>query len=388
MTSALAGLTVVEIGGSETLYAGKLFADQGADVVLVEPSGGHPSRRRQPLVGTQDAEAQDDVASAAFTYLNGAKRCVELPENDAAARAALQQLIGSADVVLGGGSPARLIGLGVDPDRLSADRLVVTVTPFGWTGPWRDLAADELVLNAMGGMMSLGGYWDGRPLQPPAGLAYASAGLFAAVGAMTHLLDAEVRPGHVDVSVQESVVMGLENAAQFWDLEHTVRGRSGAKDTQVGRGVYACGDGYVYLMLGLSAGSAFWARFLNWLDDWQVEGREALAGECWSERGFIESDAAKRLFRDVVETMLRQHTRRELTEAARRYAVPVAPVNRLEDVFADEQLEARGYFVDVPRSDWRHGPGRAPTAPYRLSRTAASTRYAPQDRQPSTGGSR
>ncbi|GAA2000587.1 CaiB/BaiF CoA-transferase family protein [Microbacterium ulmi] len=364
---ALAGLTVVEVGGSQTLYAGKLLADQGADVVLVEPSDGHDSRRRKPVVLADDGEA----VSASFAYLNSAKRLLRLPDDDATAAERLRAAMATADIVLAGGSPRELERLGIVPEAL-ADTLLVTVTPFGWTGPWRDLHADELVLNALGGMTALGGYADGRPLQPPAGLAYNAAGLFAAVATAARLVRGAPVVGHVDVSIHEVVVMGLENAAQFWDLERKVRVRTGGVDSQVGRGVYACADGYVYIMLGLSAGSAFWGRFVAWMREEGVAGLELLEGARWAERSFIESDEAKATFRAVVEPYLRAHTKVDLYEAAIERSIPLAPVNDMADVLRELQLLARDFFIPAEGS----ARGRAPGAPYQLSATPARPRLA------------
>lgn len=377
MTGAFSRVRVVEIGGLETLYAGKLLADQGADVILVEPEGGHPSRRLPPYA----PDALDDLASIPFAYFNGNKKSVCVPLRGPGGGSMLDRIISQADVVLAGGRPVDLTQIGVSPQRVAriAPRAVLaTVTPFGWTGPWADLHADDLVAQALGGLMSLGGYADGRPLRPPAGQAYIGAGIFAAIGIAAALLNEPDEPQHVDVSVQETVVLALENAAQFYDLEGRIRARHGGTELQVGRGVYPCADGYVYLMLGLHAGDRFWMKFLGWLDEEGAQDREVLAGEQWRSRDYAESEEAKAIFRRVFGGFCSTRTKAELYKSCCRLGIPLAPVNNMADVPRDAQIAARHFFVVIPPSAWPHGPALAPGAPYRMTATPWVGAYAPE----------
>lgn len=172
--------------------------------------------------------------------------------------------------------------------------------------------------------------------------------------------------------------MGLENAAQFYDLERRVRGRHGGTELQVGRGVYPCKDGYVYLMLGLHAGSKFWVKFLDWLEDERATGREPLSGERWTERAFAESAEGKQIFNQVFGEFCSTRTKRELYAAARQRQIPLAPVNDMADVIADEQIQFRQFLVPVAEQQWSHGPALAPGPPYRMSVTPWAGGYAPR----------
>lgn len=377
-TGAFADLRVIEVGGLEGLYAGKLLADQGAEVILVEPPDGHASRWLPPYA----PDVIDETASVPFAYYNGNKRSVCLPLDTPDGRDSLAGLTTGADVVLAAGRPVDLRALGIEPGVLTREsgRLVVaTVTPFGWEGPRADWVADDLVLQALGGMMNLGGYHDGRPLRPPELQSGISAGVFAAAGIAAAVLcrDTAGHGQHVDVSVQESVVMGLENSIQFYDMEDRVRTRHGGARVQVGRGVFESADGYVYLMLGMHAGSRFWPLFLRWLETEQVAGREALSGGHWSRREYIESEEAKAVFNDVFTSFTRTRTKQELYRSAQAHGVPLAPVNTIADVRLDRHLTARGFFVPVARAQWGHGPAEAPGAPYRMTGTPWQGRYAP-----------
>src|SRR5690606_31216975 len=151
-----------------------------------------------------------------------------------------------------------------------------SITPFGQTGPYTSFVADDLTLLALGGMLYLGGYADGIPVSAYGQQAYMAASVFAAVATRGALLTAEEtgEGEHVDVSAQECVVMAMENAIQFFELEGTVRKRYGGQQRQAGSGVFPCKDGYFVLLAGGIAANRFWKRFLGWMADESVEGSQ------------------------------------------------------------------------------------------------------------------
>lgn len=372
---ALTGTTVLEIGGSQTLYAGKLLADQGADVLLVEPLEGHESRRIPPFA----PDASGDVTSISFAYFNGNKRSAALPLMEPPGLGAFPRLIDGADVILAGGRPSDITRLGITPTSLPERTVVTTITPFGWTGPYAEWLADDLTLSALGGLLNMGGYHDGRPLKVPGLQSYVAAGIFGAIGTVAALIEKETTGAgqHVDVSVHESVTMALENAAQFYDFEGTVRRRHGGSQVQAARGAYRCRDGYVYLMAGVRAEAKFWRKLLQWLDEESVPGRGVLSGEKWLQRDYVESEEAKELFHEVFSAFCAEKTQTELYTGARSRAIPLAPINDLTAVLDSEQLAAREFLRRVPREDWPHGPVTAPGAPYRMSATPWDGSYSP-----------
>lgn len=375
---AFEGVRVIEVGGNETLYAGKLFADQGAEVVLLESSGGHVSRRTSPMV-----ETSEGPQSAHFLYHNGNKRSVVLPEDGPNRQAALAQLISSADVILAGGRPSEITALGFSPAQVHAinpTTIVTTVTPYGWDGPSAELLASDLTLQAMGGLMNMGGYVDGRPLRPPANQSSLAAGVFAATATAAAMLarDGRERGEIVDVSIQEAIVMALENSAQFFDLEGTVRTRHGGTQVQVGRGIYPCADGFIYLMAGVRAEAKFWVALLDWFELDGTEGREALVGDKWLQRDFVETVEAREVFNAVFERFCAPRTKRELYDGARERGIPMAPVNDLADVLAYDQLAARGFWQPVEGTQRTDGSCPvAPGRPYVMARTPWRGRYGP-----------
>jgi benzylsuccinate CoA-transferase BbsE subunit len=380
MTAALAGIRVIDRSGPEGNYCGKLFAELGADVILVEPPGGTALRGEPPFVAGYD---DDPEASLRFLAYNTSKRSVALDLGQAAGQEVLRDLAGTADLLIETDPPGWAAARGVGYTDLARNqRLVVTsITPFGQDGPYSGYPADDLTCLAFGGLLSLGGYADGPPVQTAGWQAYAAASVFAAVASMLALLQAEAsgQGQQVDVSVQECVVMGLETAIQAYDLEGRVRGRTGGITRRAGQGIFPCRDGHVFL-LASGLGEQFWVGLLDWLDDEGAAGLEALRGDAWTQPSYLETDEAKDSFLAVFGTFCQQRAKAELYRQAQKWRVPLCPVNTPSDVVCSAQLAARQFFVEHPLP--HGGTALMPGAPYRLSQTPwRMTRPAPRLRQ-------
>jgi benzylsuccinate CoA-transferase BbsE subunit len=364
---ALEGIRVLEIGGELSNYCGKLFAELGADVVLIEPPGGSDLRFQPPY-----ADDREDVeGSLQFFYRNTSKRSAAIDIETPSGADVVRRLAATADMVLEDRPPGYLATLGLGPDRLIEEHssLVVTsITPFGQEGPYARFAHADIVCMAFGGMLWMGGYEDGPPVRAVGDQAYMAGSLFGAVAAMIALTHAEIRGEgqHVDVSVQEAVAMGLENAAQYYDLEGHIRRRFGGTQREAGFGVFPCADGHVFLLASGIGGNRFWGHMVNWLLHEGARGAEVLEGEGWGESDFMASDQAKAVFWDVFTAFAAERTKKDLYHESQKWRVPLGPVNKPSDVLASAQLADRGYFVDVEAF------GRTisvPGAPYKLSAT-------------------
>ena len=378
MSGPLEGLRVLDLAGPFGNYAGKLFADLGADLILVEPPGGAPTRFREPFAeGVQPPEA-----SFLFAYENTSKRSLTLDLEQPSDRDAFFELASGADLVLESFGPGGMERLGLDGRKLrerNAALVLHRLSAFGQTGPFAEYRAVDLTLMALGGMLYLAGYPGEPPVVAAGEQALACGNLFGAVAAMLAVTQAEVtgEGEDVDTSIQESVVMGMENAVQFYELEGTVRQRYAGDQRQAGAGIFACADGSVYLLAGGVAANKFWLNTLDWL---RAEGVDAsaLEGDEWLDIAFLRRQASKDTFRRVFEGFARAHTKADLYIRAQNARVPLCPVNAPADVRRNRQLNHRGYFAAVPDGM----PGRdltMPGAPYRLTATPwAITRRPPR----------
>lgn len=367
--AALDGVKVLDLSGVLGNYCGKMFADLGADVILVEPPEGSASRRDGPFVG----DAPQMEASLSFAYANTSKRGVTANLDHPEGQRLVRALAASADLVIESDRPGAMAARGLDHRALAADRpgLVYTsVTPFGQTGPYAGYDADDLTALALGGMLYLGGYKDDMPVAAYGQQAYAAGNLFAAVASLAAVLAAEAggQGDWIDVSVQESVVLALENAVQFYELEGVVRRRYGGDQRQAGAGVFPCKDGYVILLAGGIAANRFWTRTLRWFEDENVAGVDELKHPDWLVPKFLATPEAKSTFSRIFHSFAAERTKAELFDAGRRRQIPLAPVASPAEILASRQLRHRGFFTEV----WNERAGRPilmPGAPYQLAAT-------------------
>jgi len=378
--AALAGLKVLDLSDRYSHYCGKLFADMGADVILVEkPRDGCALRVEPPFIN----DRQDREYGIPYVYFNTSKRGITLDLIHAEGRELFKALVRDCDLLIEDGAPGTLEALGLSPTALAAIRpgLVVTsITPFGQTGPYANYAADDLTLLAMGGFLHMMGYPDAAPTQAHGNQAYAIGNMFAAVGSMMAVLGAQTS-GHgqrVDISIQECVTMALENAAQFYDLEKRVRTRFAGSQRQAGTGIFECADGSVYIFAGGMAAIRFWGNLVQWMKDERVPSYEALDGGEWSDMKFLNSEQAKDMFAEMFSVVAKDKTKEALYREAQRRRVPLCPVSTVADVAANRQLEYRGFFTRVPHT----AAGRElvmPGAPFLMSATPSTVaRSAPR----------
>ena len=342
---------VLDLTDERGQFAGKLLGDLGADVVKVEPPEGDPVRRRGPFV--------DDVPgperSLRWLAWNVNKRSVVIDLSDAAGRERFLQLAGTADVVLESFDPGRMEELGLGYEALSAVNpglILVSISPFGQSGPYRDYRATEIVLWAMSGNMSIAG----EASAPPAQISddyqsFLHAGGDAVIGALIALTQRQRtgRGQHVDLSIQEATSRGLYQITGSWDM--TGRNLDRSERPTVGGAnlpwTWECRDGHVIWLCPVGPGAMQRLRGLfDWLDE-IGEGRELQAVD-WEHLPFEEMTAedwepVRRLFADLFIN----RTKRELYEAATTYDFLLYPSATAADTLANEQLQAREFWRDV-----------------------------------------
>ena len=214
MTRPLDGLCVIdlstEIAGP---FATRMLADAGADIIKVEPPDGDPLRRMKTsaVLGQSEPLAAGEDG-ALFQWLNASKRSVVLDLEAATDRSALRDLFARADLVVESFSPGRLeaAGLGLEAiQRANARASLVSISPFGQDGPWRDRPATELTLQAETGSLAGRGYPDLGPVAAGGRLGEFATGTFAAVAGISACWTARLRGRgqHADVSMLETMLL-------------------------------------------------------------------------------------------------------------------------------------------------------------------------------------
>ena len=284
---ALAGVRVIELASERAAFAGKLLADLGADVIVVEPPEGHATRRYGPFLDDQPGPDR----SLWWWYYNTSKRSVVLDLETPAGAGAFRSLAASADIVLEGADPGSLAALGIDHVDVRAERpelIWASVTPFGRTGTRKDEPATDLTLLAGGGPMWSCGYDDHTlpPVRPGENQGLHIAGAFAAMSALTALLyrDAGGAGQHIDVSMHAAANVTTEMGSVEWLVEQATVQRQTGRHAMVEPTMQVqvqAGDGR-YVTTGFPPSEARdYQSLLDWMDELGVR-------EQFDERALLE----------------------------------------------------------------------------------------------------
>jgi crotonobetainyl-CoA:carnitine CoA-transferase CaiB-like acyl-CoA transferase len=338
---ALAGVRVVELGsGVAAPFCARLLADQGADVVKVEPPGrGDTSRGRGPFAtGSPHRDT-----GALFLTLNTGKRSVAIDATSASGRQLLRRLLANADVVVSGLRPSSAERLGLEDAALGAlnPRAVrVAITSYGLSGPLRDAPASELALACAGGLAYLTGEYEDPPTKPALEQCQYMAGAHAAVGVLGALWHSEATgEGQlIEVSIQEVMASILQAKFGFYSYMGVVHRRQPKGRGGLQYALMPCADGYIAPMY-VPGANVDWDLFAAFLDI-----PELLDERFATRAGRIEN--AAELDRLLV-TRFADRGKYEWFHTAQEWRLTFGVVQTPTELLACPHLEARSFWRDV-----------------------------------------
>lgn len=357
----LGGVKVVEycsmVAGP---YCAKLLADLGAEVVKVEPPGGEAARQRGPLPG----DTPHPEKSALFLYVNTNKLGVTLNLETDKGRELFGELVKRADVLIEDTAPSRSQELGISYGALSAinPRLVmVSITPFGRTGPYRDYKAYSLNSFHGGGEGYLlpGGVHNLKrePLKGAGFLSDYDCAVCTAVATLGTLYHSQLtgRGQHIDVSRQETAtaLARVDVARYLWDGVVESRATRGPRPGSTIR----CKDGHVQIHC---PGDHQWEAL-----------KTAMGNPAWAEDPKYKDRPSRVKYVDElnagVEEWSKALTTDEVTERVQAKGCPGAPYKTVPGLLKDEQLKYRGFFREIERAEV--GALNYPTVAYSFPKT-------------------
>jgi benzylsuccinate CoA-transferase BbsE subunit len=368
---ALAGIRVLDLTDNYSAYAGRLLADLGADVVRVEPPQGSPVRGLAPGQRTPTGEC----ISFAHAFIDAGKRSVSLDPRSAVGREQLWRLAATSDVLIE--TPSALASA-IDPASIRERNpalIVVSISPFGRSGPYAGYQATDLTLLAAGGLLSLGGYLDTEPLAIQGEQAMLASGIFGAVAALAALYE-RTQSGKgqwIDLSGQECVAFALEDAVAEWSIHGRVRRRHGDGAREAGTGVYPCKDGHVSVVAGRLGTAKAFVALTQWVAASGSLGAAALLEPQWQDFKYRQSAEGIARFAEIFGAFCGTRGKQELYREGQARQIAIAPVNTIADVLQDAQLSANSYF-QTQRDRTTGKDVVFPGPPYRLSRTPARCR--------------
>jgi crotonobetainyl-CoA:carnitine CoA-transferase CaiB-like acyl-CoA transferase len=352
----LAGVKVLELA---RVLAGpvcaQVLADLGADVVKVErPGVGDETRQWGPPFLPADAATGEKLGPSAY-YLscNRGKRSLALDFSTSDGRRVLDDLLRKADVLVENFLPASLEKLGLTPERLhelNPRLVVVSISGYGRTGPLADKPGYDLVVQATGGIMSITGPPDGPPMKIGVAITDVITGLYGAISALAGLQALSRQPtaraATFDLALVDCTLASLVNVAQGALLTGRRPERLGnAHPHIVPYEAFATRDGYMVLAVG---NDAQFARFCG-------AAGESFAGD---ERFATNPNRVRNraALIPLVERVMRSRTTSEWEKLLTEADVPHAPVQSLDEIFAQPQTAARHMADEAQDSAGRRFP--------------------------------
>ncbi len=364
MGRMLEGVTILELGqviaGN---FGGVILADLGAEVIKIEPHHGDTARNNKiaPL----------GDHSAIHLFMNRGKKSVVLDLKHPEGLDIFYRLVAQADVVVDNFRPGVMARLGVDHDTLkqhNSDIITATITGFGETGPLRDKAAFDLVIQAYSGHMHITGEPDGPPARAGVPLADISGGIYACISILGALVGRGLHGGgqHADVSMLDSMVHLLAYDALDYLTTGKQVGRVGSAHAHmVPWQAFPVKDGYVVVA---ARDEKFWHNLCDAIDraDLKTDPRSADNAARVANREWLVP---------ILEHAFTAKSRAEWVKVLDHFDIPSAPVNDFESLFSDPHMDARSMvrsYQHPTLGDITYQP-----SPMKLSNWQMPSRHAP-----------
>ena len=327
------------------------LADFGADVIKIE------STRAEDMGGPRDGPD--------FQNLHRNKRSLTLDLKAPRGREVFLRLVQTADVVVENFRPDVKDRLGIDYETLrNVNRRIVlaSVSGFGQDGPYRGRPGFDQIAQGLSGIMSVTGQPGGGPMRVGCAVADVGAGLLAALGILTALLEREVsgEGQWVQSSLLQAAIQLLDfQAARYTMLGEVAEQQGNDHPTSMPTSAYKTADGYMNVA---ASGSTMWKRLCDAI------GRPELN----AHPDYADADGRARNRKALnveIERELARKTTAEWVEILNQAGVPCGPIHRMDQVFADPQVRHLGVAAEVEHP--KLGRYRIINQPVKLSRTPA-----------------
>lgn len=342
MTAPLAHIRVLDL--SRILagpWAAQFLADMGAEVLKVERPGEGDDTRGWGPPFARDSSGDDPGMSAYFLCANRGKKSVTIDMATAQGQALIRQLAAKCDVLIENFKVGGLAKYGLDYASIKAINpgiVYCSITGFGQTGPYAQRAGYDFLVQGMGGLMSVTGEPDdvagGGPVKVGVAISDQTAGMNALAGILAALVRRE-RTGegdHIDVALLDATVSSLINQASTHLVAGTVPGRMGnAHPTVVPYQAFATAQGHIILAIG---NDGQFARFCKAADLAELGGDPRYATN--TQRILNRATLIPQ-----IAAALKTRTAAAWIALFEPLAVPVGPINTIDQVFEDRQVKAR-----------------------------------------------
>lgn len=347
MSGPLSNLRVIDLS---RVLAGpsctQLLGDLGADIIKIEKPGEGDDTRKWGPPFMKDSSGQDTTESAYYLCCNRNKRSLAVDITQPEGQKIIHDLLSQADILIENFKVGGLKKYGLDYDSVKAKHphiIYASITGFGQTGPLATEPGYDIMAQAMGGLMAATGEPAGEPMKVGVALSDIMTGLHAAIGilAAMHKRKETGKGEHIDVALLDCTLASLTNLAQYYLTSGTVAKRWGnAHSTIVPYQAFPAADGHVIIAVGNDTQFSRLAHCLGHAE-WATDERFALNKSRVKNR-----DDIVMLISAITTTKPVAHW----VKALQDIDVPVGPVNKMDQVFAMEQVQARNMAIKMEHS--------------------------------------
>ena len=369
---ALDGLRVLEMGQLIAgPFAARLFAEFGADVIKVEPPGKPGAEGGDPLRKWRKLHPDDPSGTSLWWSVQARnKRSITIDLRQPDGQQIVRDLAAKADIVIENFRPGALEKWGLGYEALSANNpglILVRLSGYGQTGPYRDRPGFGAIAESMGGMRYVTGFPDRPPVRLNLSIGDSIAALHAVVGALA-ALQARQRTGRgqvVDVALYEAVFNLMESSLPEYDRYGVIRERTGTNLTGiVPSNTYPTSDGR-HIVIG-GNGDSIYKRLMRAIGRADMADDPALANNAGRALRATEIDEA-------IAAWSRTCTLDQALSVMEKADVPSGRIYNIEDIVNDPQYQARGMLEQTALADG--SPLKVPAVVPKLSATPGGTRW-------------
>jgi crotonobetainyl-CoA:carnitine CoA-transferase CaiB-like acyl-CoA transferase len=328
-------------------WAGQVLADLGADVVKVERPGAGDDTRGWGPPFLKDKAGRDTRDAGYFLAVNRGKRSIAVDLADPEGQRIVRALAARADIVLENFKTGALAKYGLGYEDLSAVNpalIYCSITGFGQSGPRRDQAAYDFMIQGMSGLMSVTGEADGKPGGGPQKVGVPivdiMTGMYAAIAVLAALARRQEsgHGEHIDIGMLDVGVSFLANQA----MNHLISGRTprraGNSHPNIQpQDVFATRDGYLVLAVGNDDQFARLCEVLG-RPDWAIDERFK------TNAGRVRNNS---ILTPLISEVLMTRERDHWVRVCERVGVPCGPINTIPEVFADAQIKHRQMLIEI-----------------------------------------
>ncbi len=318
-------------------FASKLLADQGAEVIKVEPPNGDYSRRRGPFA----SDTPDIEQSLTFAFFNTGKKSVTLDIHAPTGVEFVREMARRSDVLIEDLLPGEMSALGLGYEELSALNprlIVVSITPFGQTGPYRDFAWEDITLQSLSGFLYLSGNSDKPPAQAPLEQGQIMGGRNAANAIMLAMMERSLsgEGQYIDVSMVEAVATEPPMHFTQYNFLGVVSKRNRRVNVPVDGDFLPCRDGYICMA---SSGGNTWEELAIFFD------APELLDDRFANRLNRSRNADE--LRDLMVSRLKDRDKHEVFNAAMQSGFVFGMAQTPQEVLDCPHLADRDFYQEV-----------------------------------------